>query len=459
MLASTSRGALPAAFRPKQLPLRSLAAAAFPSAALGHRSSVAARLAQQLRELKQFKVWDVSAAPSDRCNPTARGGCQLRPARQAAPSDGGARPGAGGGRRPGIVWFRGDLRLHDNEALSRAQADCSSLLPVYCFDPRDYGKSPQGYDRTGPFRAQFLQEAVADLRAALRAAGSELIVRLGKPEEVIGELVRRTGAGAVYCHTEVTFEERRVEAAVKAAAEGAGAQLRAFWGATLAHLEDLPFKLDQLPQSFDGFRERTAGMAPRAALPAPAELRGLPLGGRMDPGEIPTLQQLGLAPLPKGAVAASASGSSGSSGGPTKGGEGEALSQLRRFLAQAAGGSGRGANVAAGAAYTSNFASCIAPWLATGCLSPRRMLEEAQQALGGSSSTPAPAQAAAAQASAAQTSGAQAPLSWVRYELLWRDFFRFITLKYSSVSTAALGAKTGAAAAATSIAQPALTVA
>ena len=172
MLASTSRGALPGAFRPKQLPLRSLAAAAFPAAALGHRSSVAARLAQQLRELKQFKVrwtfrvccpgyelvlpcaavlcsaaraptsactstacslhssqpttcrlqvWDVSAAPSDRCNPAARGGCQLRPARQAAPSDGGARPGAGGGRRPGIVWFRGDLRLHDNEALSRAQ--------------------------------------------------------------------------------------------------------------------------------------------------------------------------------------------------------------------------------------------------------------------------------------------------------------------------------------------------
>lgn len=199
-------------------------------------------------------------------------------------------------------------------------------------------------------------------------------------------------------------------------------------------------------------------MAPRAALPAPAELRGLPLGGRMDPGEIPTLQQLGLAPLPKGAVAASASGS-GSSGGPTKGGEGEALSQLRRFLAQAAVGSGRGANVAAGAAYTSNFASCIAPWLATGCLSPRRMLEEAQQALGSSSSTPAQAQAAAAQASAAQTSGAQAPLSWVRYELLWRDFFRFITLKYSSVSTAALGAKTGAAAAATSTAQPALAVA
>lgn len=41
-----------------------------------------------------------------------------------------------------------------------------------------------------------------------------------------------------------------MEAAVKAAAEGAGAQLRSFWGATLAHLEDLPFKLAELPQSF-----------------------------------------------------------------------------------------------------------------------------------------------------------------------------------------------------------------
>ena len=48
----------------------------------------------------------------------------------------------------------------------------------------------------------------------------------------------------------MTYEERRVEAAVKAAAEGAGAQLRSFWGATLAHLEDLPFKLAELPQSF-----------------------------------------------------------------------------------------------------------------------------------------------------------------------------------------------------------------
>lgn len=59
---------------------------------------------------------------------------------QRAPGDGRGRPGAGGIRRAGLVWFRGDLRLHDHEALAKANSECSSLLPVYCFDPRDYEK-------------------------------------------------------------------------------------------------------------------------------------------------------------------------------------------------------------------------------------------------------------------------------------------------------------------------------
>ena len=45
-------------------------------------------------------------------------------------------------------------------------------------------------------------------------------------------------------YPQVTFEEMRVEAAVKAAVEGTGAQLRAHWGgATLQPPQDLPFPL------------------------------------------------------------------------------------------------------------------------------------------------------------------------------------------------------------------------
>jgi len=57
-------------------------------------------------------------------------------------------------------------------------------VQVHCFDPREYNKSSNGISTIGPYRAQFLTEAVSDLRENMRAAGSDLIVRCGKPEEV-----------------------------------------------------------------------------------------------------------------------------------------------------------------------------------------------------------------------------------------------------------------------------------
>lgn len=52
----------------------------------------------------------------------------------------GTPPKASAAHQPSILWFRNDLRVHDNEALCAASASSSSVLPVYIFDPRDYGK-------------------------------------------------------------------------------------------------------------------------------------------------------------------------------------------------------------------------------------------------------------------------------------------------------------------------------
>lgn len=53
---------------------------------------------------------------------------------------GSSPPGVPGGRKPALVWFRNDLRLHDHEPLAAACAAATSVLPVYVFDPREYGK-------------------------------------------------------------------------------------------------------------------------------------------------------------------------------------------------------------------------------------------------------------------------------------------------------------------------------
>jgi deoxyribodipyrimidine photolyase len=351
------------------------------------------------------------------------------------------------------MWFRGDLRLHDNEALTRANSESSSLLAIYCFDPRDYGKSPHGYDKTGPYRANFLIQAVTDLRKSLRAAGSELMVRLGKPEEVIPEIVRKTGASAVYCQSEPTCEENQVESKVKSALEGGGgcgARLQSFWGGTLHALDDLPFTLASLPQTFEQYRASLKNKEARRALEEPSQLRGTPLGVHLDAGEIPSLAELGLKPIISNSssdddddgrkTSTSQAGSENSSGkldGTCLGGESEALRQLQQFLGSMKGSSTATATTATSStnstvtAYGSNFASCIAPWLATGCLSPRRMIEDVKSHLGGDSSSCSTTSDNNNTTGQQQQQLQQSALTWVQFELLWRDFFRMMTRRYA----------------------------
>lgn len=205
---------------------------------------------------------------------------------------------AAAGRRRTLVWFRADLRLHDHEPLHAAVGASSSLLPVFVFDPRDFGKSPSGFDRTGPYRANFLLDSVADLRRSLRVRGGDLVVRVGRPEVVIPELARAAGAEAVYAHGEVSRDECRAEDKVRKAVEKEGVNVKYFWGSTLYHVEDLPFRLEDMPSNYGGFREAVKGLEVRKVLEAPEEVKCVPMKNVLEPGDIPTLGQLGLTAPP-----------------------------------------------------------------------------------------------------------------------------------------------------------------
>lgn len=59
------------------------------------------------------------------------------------------------------------------------------VICVYIFDPRYYGETQWNSPKTGAFRAKFLIEAVENLRSQLRALGSDLLVGIGRPEELL----------------------------------------------------------------------------------------------------------------------------------------------------------------------------------------------------------------------------------------------------------------------------------
>ena len=83
---------------------------------------------------------------------------------------------------------------------------------------------------------------------SLRAIGSDLLVEVGKPEDVIAKYLL-SGPGAtnlVLTQEETSSEEHRAERAVKSAVKKAGRnnKMQTVWGSTLYHKDDVPYAVD-----------------------------------------------------------------------------------------------------------------------------------------------------------------------------------------------------------------------
>lgn len=105
-------------------------------------------------------------------------------------------------RSPIIVWFRQDLRLADNPALSAAVNRGAPAIPVFIWAPDEDGDWPPG-----AASRVWLHQSLAALDAELRAVGSRLIIRRGPTCRALLEIARQTGAKSI-------FWNRRYEPAI-----------------------------------------------------------------------------------------------------------------------------------------------------------------------------------------------------------------------------------------------------
>jgi deoxyribodipyrimidine photo-lyase len=92
-----------------------------------------------------------------------------------------------------IHWFRRDLRITDNTALSHACHQSDDIIPVYILS-----EWKKHHPWTGPNRQEFLCGCLKSLSRNLEAVGSRLILRAGDPVHVLARLVHETGAEAIF---------------------------------------------------------------------------------------------------------------------------------------------------------------------------------------------------------------------------------------------------------------------
>lgn len=86
-----------------------------------------------------------------------------------------------------LIWFRRDLRLHDNAALYHALKDENPVLPIFIFDKNILDQLENKADR----RVDFIQRTLLGMQAQLEKAGSSLEVYHGTPYEVFTKLFKK----------------------------------------------------------------------------------------------------------------------------------------------------------------------------------------------------------------------------------------------------------------------------
>ncbi len=309
-----------------------------------------------------------------------------------------------------IHWFRNDLRVNDNEALTDALKIADEVIPVYIFDDRIFkGQTSYGFPKTNKYRCKFIIESVTQLRTHLEELGLRLIVRSGIPEDILFDIASELKTSSISCNRERTHEEVLVQDALEEKLWTIGQEMRYYRGKMLYYTSDLPFPITQCPDTFTQFRKEVEKFVPvRDPFPIPT-FHKHHFYSDIDDGVIPDLAFFGWEDF------------SIDKGMDFKGGEKAALTELEYYIWEK--GLVQDYFNTRNALLGRDFSTKMSPYLSQGCISPKQIYTEVKKY--------------------EEKNGSTKSSYWVIFELMWRDFFRFMGKKHKNKIFQRKGTKDG----------------
>lgn len=297
-------------------------------------------------------------------------------------------------KKRGIVWFRQDLRLHDNEAIHEAVKLCDEIYYVYVFDPRVWSATTRyGFNKTGKFRKRFILESVGVLQDQLKAVGAQLHILYGRPEEEILQLADQNKTSWVFCNRERTQEEKDVQDKLEKNLWAIGQEMCYSRGKMLYYTQDLPFPVTHTPDQFTAFRKEVEKITPvRDVLASPIDFKSA--------SDIEVSEHW---PEDRNHILSSVNSD-------ITGGEIAARERLQHYLWDTDAISTY--KETRNGMLKFDDSSHLSPWLAQGCLSPKLIYSELKNY--------------------EESRGANESTYWLYFELLWRDFFRLMGKKHGN---------------------------
>ena len=300
-------------------------------------------------------------------------------------------------KNTGLVWFRNNLRVHDNQSLSKATENHEKVIAVYFFNPKDFTKDRFGFKKTEKYRAAFLIETIKSLQLNLEKINTTLLVYFESPEKKISELCKEYSIGSIYTQKEWTKEEVDLNNLIKKSL-AEDVKFIEDYDQFLYHPDSVTKDFSKIPSVFSVFRKT---LEKTVKIDNEKTFLQLPLTNRTDNvTQIPSIEDLGFEDFIVSTKTAF----------PFHGGENEALKRIDEyfFKTKKVAVYKKTRNGLIGKDYSTKFS----PWLANGSLSAKTIywkIKDFEDEFGANQST-----------------------YWVIFELVWRDYFKYISLKHGS---------------------------
>lgn len=294
----------------------------------------------------------------------------------------------------GLVWFRNDLRVQDQHSLSQAIAAHERVIAIYHLPNQWLQKTPWGFRKMEGFRAAFLLQTLTALQKELAALNISLWVTVGNWRQTLQRLQTDYNISAIYGQHEWTQEEEDDAASIPS-------NIKPHWqyDQFLFHPDDIPMAVADIPEVFTVFRKKCEKHARvRTPLPIPSAMPKENILHTVP--EIPTLEKLGY----------TASKQDTRTAIPFEGGENAAWKRVAEYFWETKQLSyyKKTRNGLLGKKYSSK----LSLWLAFGSISPISLYQEVkryERDIAKNDST-----------------------YWLIFELIWRDYFKYISMKHGN---------------------------
>lgn len=288
----------------------------------------------------------------------------------------------------GVVWFGDDLRCADQYMLWKAAQEVDYLVCLYCDEPQNNRPSRYATQGMSANRRRFLDQGLQSLALQLQSMGQTLFVSTLDAVTSLNLLLNEVPIAHLYRNHHGGWDEQQTLNRITN--QFPDVRIHLGHGLSLFAPSELPFKIDQLPDSFSKFRRMVESLDIATPLPS---IHNLPPPPAFDIQHIRSWQSKPMADC-----------------GTFTGGEQAALDQLSDYFSTNLPSHYKDTrNELAGWENSTKFS----PWLAQGSLSARQIkasLDVYERDHGANEST-----------------------YWIYFELLWREYFHWYATRYGKL--------------------------